>query len=118
VRGRSQVFLPGLESQHRRCEGWKEPLGSVFDLDRIPDQRDPCNACMVACYRNASMLMHAGLAAGDAARSLARGDIGAAGASLFRRGVRLSLRAVAEHLTLIRRVVRGRRAVRGEPIGS
>jgi hypothetical protein len=70
-----------------RCEAWKEPLGSVFDLDRIPDQRDACNACMVACYRNASMLMHAGVAAGDAARSLARGDVGAAAASRFRRGV-------------------------------
>ncbi|MGA7263305.1 MAG: radical SAM protein [Stellaceae bacterium] len=33
-----------------RCEAWKEPLGSVFDLDRIPDQREPCNACMMACY--------------------------------------------------------------------
>jgi MoaA/NifB/PqqE/SkfB family radical SAM enzyme len=100
-----------------RCEAWKEPLGSVFDLDRIPDRRDPCNACMVACYRNASMLMHAGVAAGDVARSLARGDIGAAGASLFHRGVGLSLGAVVEQLTLIRRIVKGRRAVRPEPIG-
>jgi MoaA/NifB/PqqE/SkfB family radical SAM enzyme len=24
-----------------RCEAWNEPLGSVFDLDRIPDQRGP-----------------------------------------------------------------------------
>ena len=37
-----------------RCEAWNEPMGSVFDLDRIPDQREPCNACMMACYRNAS----------------------------------------------------------------
>src|SRR5215471_11612123 len=87
-----------------------EPLGSVFDLDRIPDQRDACNACMVACYRNASMLMHAGIAASDAVRSLARGDIRAAVAALFRRGVGLSLRAVVEQLTQIRRIVRGRRA--------
>src|SRR5262249_26209398 len=42
-----------------RCEAWDEPLGSVFNLDRIPDQRGPCNACMMACYRTASMLMHA-----------------------------------------------------------
>jgi len=95
-----------------RCEAWKEPLGSVFDLERISDQRDACNACMVACYRNASMLMHAGVAASDAARSLARGDIRGALASLFRRSVGLSLRAVVEQLTLIRRIVRGRSAVR------
>src|SRR5262249_662713 len=75
-----------------------------------PDQRDACNACMVACYRNASMLMHAGVAAGDAVRSLARGDIRAAVASLFRRGVGLSLRAVGEQLTQIRKIVGGRRA--------
>jgi hypothetical protein len=54
-----------------RCEAWNEPLGSVFDLDRIPDQREPCNACMMACYRNASMLMHAAVAATDAGRALA-----------------------------------------------
>ena len=34
-----------------RCEAWNEPMGSVFDLDHIPDQREPCNACMMACYR-------------------------------------------------------------------
>ena len=99
-----------------RCEAWREPLGSVFDLDRIADQRDVCNACMVACYRNASMLMHAGVAAGDAVRSLSRGHIGAAVASLFRRGVGLSLRAVVEQLALIRRIVRGRRAVRARAL--
>ena len=42
-----------------RCEAWSEPMGSVFDLDSIPDRREPCNACMMACYRTASMLMHA-----------------------------------------------------------
>jgi hypothetical protein len=98
-----------------RCEAWNEPLGSVFDLDRIPDQRDPCNACMVACYRKASMLMHAGVAASDAARALGRGDIGAAVTSLFRRGVRLSLRAVVEQLTQIRTIVRGRERSVPEP---
>jgi MoaA/NifB/PqqE/SkfB family radical SAM enzyme len=66
-----------------RCEAWNEPMGSVFDLDRIADQREPCNACMMACYRNASMLMHAAVAATDAARALAAGQIGAAVASLF-----------------------------------
>jgi MoaA/NifB/PqqE/SkfB family radical SAM enzyme len=65
-----------------RCEAWNEPLGSVFELDYIPDQREPCNACMVACYRNASMLMHAAVAATDAARALAAGQIRTAVASL------------------------------------
>ena len=78
-----------------RCEAWNEPLGSVFDLDRIPDQREPCNACMMACYRKASMLMHAAVAASDAARAAA-GRIGLAAAALFRRSVAQSLWALVE----------------------
>jgi MoaA/NifB/PqqE/SkfB family radical SAM enzyme len=79
-----------------RCEAWNEPLGSVFDLDRISDQREPCNACMMACYRNASMLMHAAVAITDSARTLAAGRVGAAISSLFRRSVAQSLSALIE----------------------
>jgi MoaA/NifB/PqqE/SkfB family radical SAM enzyme len=92
-----------------RCEAWNEPLGSVFDLDRIPDQREPCNACMMACYRNASMLMHAAVAATDAARALAAGQIGCAAASLFRRSVAQSLRALIEEAPKMRRLARRRK---------
>jgi MoaA/NifB/PqqE/SkfB family radical SAM enzyme len=92
-----------------RCEAWNEPLGSVFDLDRIPDQREPCNACMMACYRNASMLMHAAVATTDAARALAAGQIGCAAASLFRRSVAQSLRALIEEAPKMRRLARRRK---------
>ena len=92
-----------------RCEAWNEPLGSVFDFDRIPDQREPCNACMMACYRNASMLMHAAVAATDAARALAAGQIGAAVASLFRRSVAQSIWALAEEAPKLRHLARRRR---------
>jgi MoaA/NifB/PqqE/SkfB family radical SAM enzyme len=92
-----------------RCEAWNEPLGSVFDLDRIPDQREACNACMMACYRNASMLMHAAVAATDAARSLAAGQIGAAVSSLFRRSVAESVWALIEETPKIRRLARRRK---------
>jgi MoaA/NifB/PqqE/SkfB family radical SAM enzyme len=96
-----------------RCEAWSEPLGSVFDLDRIPDRRDPCNACMMACYRHASMLMHAGVAATDAARALASGDIGSAVASLLRRGVAQSIGALIEEMPQMRRLARRRRRIVG-----
>jgi hypothetical protein len=89
-----------------RCEAWNEPLGSVFDLDRIPDQRQPCNACMMGCYRTASMLMHAAVAATDAARALAEGQIGTAVASLFRRGVAQSLWALVEETPKMARLAR------------
>ncbi len=92
-----------------RCEAWNEPLGSVFDLDGIPDQREPCNACMMACYRNASMLMHAGVAATDSRRALAAGRIGAAAAFLFRRSVMQSVSALIEELPQIRRFAPRRR---------
>jgi MoaA/NifB/PqqE/SkfB family radical SAM enzyme len=92
-----------------RCEAWHEPLGSVFDLDRIPDQREPCNACMMGCYRNASMLMHAAVAAADAARALSAGQVGAAAASLFRRSVAQSLWALIEETPKMRRLARRRK---------
>jgi hypothetical protein len=83
-------------------------LGSVFDLDRIPDQREPCNACMMACYRNTSMLMHAVAAATDATRALAAGHIGSAAAPLLRRSVAQSLWALIEETPKMRRI--GRRS--------
>jgi hypothetical protein len=87
-----------------RCEAWNGPLGSVFDLDRIPDPREPCNACMMACYRNASILMHAAVATTDPARALAAGDFGGAAASLFRRGVAQSLWALIEETPKLHRL--------------
>ena len=99
-----------------RCEAWNEPMGSVFDFDRIPDRRDPCHACMMGCYRHASVLMHAGIAAADAARSLASGDISAAAASLFHRGVAYSLWALVEQRSHVRtRARRNRQRVSARP---
>ncbi len=92
-----------------RCEAWNEPLGSVFDFDRIPDQREPCNACMMGCYRTASMLMHAAVAATDAARALAAGQVGPAVASLLRRSVAQSLWALCAEAPKLRRVARRRK---------
>ena len=86
-----------------RCEAWSEPMGSVLDLDRIPDLRDPCNACMMACYRTASMLMHSAVATRDAAMAFSSGRIGDAVATLFRRGVAVSFWALIEELPRRRR---------------
>jgi hypothetical protein len=89
-----------------RCEAWNEPLGSVFDFDGIPDQRETCNACMMACYRNASMLMPAGIAAVDALQAARAGDVRRFASLLFQRGVAQSLWAIAEELPQIRRLAR------------
>ena len=77
-----------------RCEDWAKPLGSVFDFDRIPDCRDHCNACMMSYYRNASVLMHAGVAMEDASEAFALGRLGEATRLLFRKTVAQSLGAV------------------------
>jgi len=81
-----------------RCEAWTQPLGSVFDLDDFPDQRDACFACTMSCYRNASALMHGAVAITDSAQALVRGELPGAIRSLFQRGVAHSLWALtAEH---------------------
>ena len=54
----------------------------------------------MACYRSANMLMHAAVAATDAARARSAGQIGAAVTSLFRRSVAQSLWALMEETPL------------------
>ncbi|HEY6290402.1 MAG TPA: radical SAM protein [Terriglobia bacterium] len=89
-----------------RCEAWSKPLGSVFDLDLIADCRDRCTACMMACYRDTSTLMHAAVAVSDAAVSAAQGRLAEAAHLVFRRSVALSLGAVAGELRQISRLAR------------
>lgn len=97
-----------------RCEAWPQPMGSIFDLDRIADQRDPCTACTISCYRDGSVLMHAGIAVDDAAAALAKGQAGRAILLLFRRTFFISLVADAEQLWLIARL--RRRTIRSNPL--
>lgn len=92
--GGYKYFYLDWELNIWRCEAWSKPLGSVFDLDRIPDCRDRCTRCMMSCYRNASVLMHAGVALEDARSALAAGRVGEATRLIFRRTVAQSLGAV------------------------
>src|SRR5262249_14949546 len=93
-----------------RCETWSKPLGSVFDLDSIPDCRDRCTACMMSCYREASVLMHVGVAVEDAGSALARGHPGEAARLVLRRSVARSLwTALAESRLILRLAFRKRK---------
>jgi MoaA/NifB/PqqE/SkfB family radical SAM enzyme len=74
-----------------RCEAWSEPMGSVFDLDSLPDDATPCNACMMSCYRHASVLMHGAIATADAFEALKHGHVSAAVSALRQPGVVYSL---------------------------
>ncbi|EEA01260.1 Radical SAM domain protein [Burkholderia sp. H160] len=93
--GGSKYFYIDWNLDIWRCEAWPEPMGSVFDLDRLPDNREPCNDCMMGCYRHASVLMHGAIAVTDSAYALRRGEFRAAVSSLFQRGVAYSLWALA-----------------------
>jgi MoaA/NifB/PqqE/SkfB family radical SAM enzyme len=92
-----------------RCEAWREPLGSVFDLDTIAPQRDRCTACIMACYRDASVVMHSGIAALEAVGALRQGRIDRSLGLLFRRSVALSLGAAFEIVPQVARWARRRR---------
>lgn len=70
-------------------------MGSVFELDNLPDRREPCNACMMGCYRHASVLMHGAIAVTDSVHALSRGELRAAVGSLFQRSVAYSLWALS-----------------------
>ena len=78
-----------------RCEAWPRPMGSVFDFEQFPDQRDACFACTMSCYRHASALMHGAIAVTDSAQALARGKLPSAIRSLLQRGVARSLWALS-----------------------
>jgi len=104
--GGHKHFYVDWNLQIWRCEAWSEPLGSVFDLDRIPDCRDRCTACIMSCYRDASVLMHAGVAIEDAAKAAASGRIGEAASHLLRRTVLRSIGSVIEEARQISRLAR------------
>ncbi|WP_051106709.1 radical SAM protein [Paraburkholderia atlantica] len=93
--GGSKYFYIDWNLDVWRCEAWSEPMGSVFDLDRLPDQREPCNACMMGCYRHASILMHGAIAVTDSMYALGRGQLRTAVSLLFQRSVAYSLWALS-----------------------
>jgi MoaA/NifB/PqqE/SkfB family radical SAM enzyme len=84
-----------------RCEAWREPMGSVFDLDRLGDDRSRCTACMMSCYRDASTLMHAGVAAADAAAALAKARPLEAARAVFNGAVAQSVGATVAEAGLL-----------------
>jgi MoaA/NifB/PqqE/SkfB family radical SAM enzyme len=106
--GGHKYFYLDWNLQIWRCEAWHEPLGSVFDLDVIPDRRDRCTACIQNCYRDTSVLMHAGVAVGDALSEAAAGRLGRAASRLLQQGVGASLGAVIEEAGIIRRLARAK----------
>jgi hypothetical protein len=65
---------------------------------------------MMACYRSASMLMHAPIAMSDAARAFAAGQFANGLALLFQRGVAQSIGALINEIPRRRREARRHKA--------
>jgi MoaA/NifB/PqqE/SkfB family radical SAM enzyme len=84
-----------------RCEAWSEPMGSVFDLDSLPDDRSHCTACIMSCYRDTSALMRAGIAAADAATALSKARPVTAARAMFSGAVAQSMGAIVGEARLI-----------------
>ena len=71
-------------------------LGPLLEFDHFADQRDRCTACTMSCYRETSVLMHAGVAAGEAASHLRHGAPLKALSAIFSKSVAVSLGAILE----------------------
>jgi MoaA/NifB/PqqE/SkfB family radical SAM enzyme len=105
--------LEGLES--RMTDGMAQaralgvPVQASVTVNRLVRYYDLPDTLRRLGYRNASMLMHAAVAATDAARELAAGRIGSAVSSLFRRSVAQSLWALIEEAPKMRRLARQRK---------
>jgi MoaA/NifB/PqqE/SkfB family radical SAM enzyme len=58
-----------------RCHHWDQPMCHIRDFNETQRVRDGCTACMVDCYRDASVMQHVGVALSDGLRDAARGEI-------------------------------------------
>lgn len=115
--GGYRYFYLDWNLQIWRCEAWHEPLGSVFNFEDIPDMRDRCTKCVMSCYRDTSVLMHAGIAALDAVKHIKAGQPARAAATLFQRSVATSLGAIIQTAPLIWNLRRERsNRGRGRPV--
>lgn len=103
VGGRRYFYLD-WNLQLWRCEAWNEPMGSVFDLDTLPDYTDRCTACNQNCYRDTSAMMHFGIAVSDAIADASRGRFGSAIGRLGQTGLGASFRAVIEEAAIIKKL--------------
>ena len=115
--GGYRYFYLDWNLQIWRCEAWHEPLGSVFNFENIPDMRDRCTKCVMSCYRDTSVLMHAGIAALDAVKHIKAGQPARAAATVFQRSVATSLGAMIQTAPLIWNLRRERsNRGRGRPV--
>jgi MoaA/NifB/PqqE/SkfB family radical SAM enzyme len=79
-----------------RCHYLQEVLGPVEDFATLPRERDDCHACLIDCYRDASVQQFLAVALGDAWGELRQGRWGQALGRLLHPDNVLSLGAILE----------------------
>ncbi len=100
-----------------RCEDWREAIGPVWEFDRTRVIRDGCQACTTDCYRDASVMLHASVALGDAITGMGDGRWRDSAASIMDRRNLTSIGSVA-NLGLHLRHMAGLSAVGPVPDGA
>jgi len=94
-----------------RCDFWPTRMGSVHEFRDTPFVREHCTRCISGCYRDASVLMHAGVSLGDAIQCLHRGDLSSAVRHLGKRTNFRSIKTLAQDWTTLRKLARTHQSV-------
>jgi MoaA/NifB/PqqE/SkfB family radical SAM enzyme len=87
-----------------RCNSWNKPMCHIFDFDGTQKVRDGCQACMVDCFRDASVQQYAALSFSDGLDSLRQGKIKRALKHIADRRNLQSLGSAFENLFWLKRV--------------
>lgn len=86
-----------------RCHYFNEKISAVEDLADAEPIRDGCAACMIDCYRDPSVLQFFAVSLSDSLKLLAKGRLNEAAGKIFDRRNLMSLKAVAEQFSLVKR---------------
>jgi hypothetical protein len=73
-----KYFYIDWHLQVYRCHYLDTILGPLEDFDSLPRQRDDCHACLIDCYRDASIQQYLAVSLGDAWGALRQGNWGRA----------------------------------------
>lgn len=87
-----------------RCNSWNKPMCHVFDFDGSQKVRDGCQACMVDCFRDASVQQFVALSLSDGLKAVRQGHLRQAWRHLVDPRNLTSLGSALENLFWLKRV--------------
>lgn len=79
-----------------RCHNWNKPMCHITEFDGSQRVRDGCTACMMDCYRDASVMQHIGVSLSDGVQAAMQGQFKHAFNHWFNHNNLVSLKAVLE----------------------